>query len=280
MQKIILFLMLGTFMVNVPAVSAETIVRHERTHFEYQGAEQQAQEETKAEPAVQEEVVPAVQQEVSPAEPESKPAEAVKEPNPVPAEAKPAANADEIVVYGPWAPMERKEAPEQSKPASSAEKFLGTDTSEQNPWFRQGSLKGFFYRDCIYMAGGEKDKEDYIVALRRQTGKDGEPVGYCSLLVFVGRGQSGQLSFIPEKLPVLSWGAEAADKQAFTSAWVKQPESYMLRMDRDVLKKILTSGSAELQVETNSGAKSIKIPAEVIKAWDQLLESTTVITKL
>ena len=222
-------------------VSANTIVRHERTAGDV---------------VQQEAIVPA----------ESSPQEvAVNDGNEV------------LVVYGPYREPAfevaegDKGAAEDDRGLTRVDRFLGAGAGKINPWLRKGQQKGIDYLDSIYLPGERGGKEDYVIALRKQVDHATRQTTYISLILMLGRGQQDGRAFFPEKLPRLEVWMNGRKKEIhFQQAWVKQPWGFMLRMNQDLLAETLQADKVEILLDTSVGEERLVMPKAVIAQWREV----------
>ena len=188
---------------------------------------------------------------------------------------------DIIVVYDSmakvdsWQRKEKKEAEVLNieKAKTRLEKIVGYEPFQENPYFKEGIELGIPYYDCIYLQGGLKGAEDYVIALHKQCESVDHPSEYLSLILMIGRGQLGQVNFVQEKLPVMKLRAgNMANWYSFQNSWVRMPEILMLRINTDLVEKVSSMDEVILIVETNSGEKHIELPTAVRKKWLRVID--------
>ena len=235
------FLMMCISVSMISAASAETIVRHERTvHGNYPSAADEVED-------------------------------------------------DVITVYGPYAAMStgQKEAAVQQEPDGQAdselaeeetararlERFLGQEPQDTDLWLQEGIEEGLPYRDCVYMQGGSRGQEDYVIAIRRQGNPEPLAPDLYSLVILIGRGQLGQKVLETEKLPILELetGGQVRDI-TFTESRVRLPVAFMLRMESEGVREAATADKGMLCLSTSAGDCVLELPREVRNAWLKVLD--------
>ncbi len=252
MRHIYMVLILLTLWMSV--VEAETVVRHERT---IHGTINNTETNTATTKMM----------------PEKQNANNVQVPT-----VKAADQDDEvIVVYGPWASRESTMDAEAEKVNSSQElgriyKFIGEVVPTENPWYRTGLEEGVSFCDSIYFAGGNIGTEKYLVALRRQDGRQGWADDRYSLIIMQGRGQNMQMKFVTDKLPILYLQQQSLPEteHIFTQAWVRLGDVYMLRMDKEKVMEAMMADKGRVVLKTTVGEQSIDIPKSVLKSWSMI----------
>lgn len=159
---------------------------------------------------------------------------------------------------------------------STVDKFLGKEKPAANPWTRQGSNKTYNYNDSIFLYGDEPNSEDYVIALRAQIHKENPAVKYNFLIIMLGHSQDKNASLDNSILPVLTFtNGENENQKQFYSAWIRNKQSLMLRIDPDLRDKILQSEKITISLNTNEGQKNIPLPDSVCQQWKNLLGTVT-----
>lgn len=159
---------------------------------------------------------------------------------------------------------------------STVDKFLGKEKPAANPWTRQGSNKTYNYSDSIFIYGDEPNSEDYVIALRAQIHKENPAVKYNFLIIMLGHSQDKNASLDNSILPVLTFtNGENENQKQFYSAWIRNKQSLMLRIDPDLRDKILQTEKIAISLNTNEGQKNIPLPDSVCQQWKNLLRTVT-----
>lgn len=303
-----LLIAIGLSLCLTSTAMASTIVRHERTvnnpdtrietDIDRPTPFTQPAEETTAEPAVPEEKPAENPPPEQPATPSAeKPSEQDSNTNPdhntgeppqqdnVNAASEPATNTTPAPDPQVTPPQPEIIVPPATQPAplknpdyavSTVDKFLGKDKPDTNPFTRQGSNKTYNYSDSIFIYGDEPNSEDYVIALRTQIHKENPAVKYHFLIIMLGRGQDKDATLDNTTLPVLIFTNGENEKQKpFSSAWIRNKQSLMLRIDPDLRDKILETEKLTLSLNTNEGQKNIPLPDSVCQQWKNLLGTVT-----
>ena len=252
-----ILLVLCLVMLTCTAASAQTIVRHERT---VHGGHTQAAE--KAEEGWADIPPPA---------------------------AEPMAEDEVITVYGPYGEAagekiltERQKEEQQQAQTKKAdeeaararlEKFIGQEPRDRRFWLKEGIEENLPYRDCIYMQGGTRGQEDYVIALRRQGNPEPLAPDLCSVVLLVGRGQLGKVALDTEKLPRIELEQEGTFREiSFTESRVRLPVAFMLRIEPREVQEIAAAPKGWLLFSTTAEKSRIELPAEVRREWLKVLE--------
>lgn len=152
-------------------------------------------------------------------------------------------------------------------------KFIGQEPQDKDLWLRQGVEENLPYLDCIYLHGGSKGQEDYVVALRRQGNPEPLAPNLYSLVLMVGRGKLGEVGFDTEKMPYIEMENGGVPKERhFTESRVRLPEALMLRMEADWVNEAATAAKYYLRIYTQADVHNLEIPVEVRAMWADLLK--------
>lgn len=256
------FLVICLMTLIFTEVSAQTVVRHERTvHGQSSPALKQAEESW-------EDVPPPVAEEPT--------------------------DGEVITVYGPYggSPQSTAAEPEwqgagrgqeeslrvnsvddEGAARARLEKFIGQEPKHGKLWLKEGTEKNLPFRDCIYMQGGTKRQEDFVIALRRQGNPEPSAPDLCSLVLLVGRGQLGRVTLNTEKLPHIEMEYGGMSKEIiFTESRVRLPVAFMLRIETEQVVEIASAENCWLLVNTDTGNHRLEMPADMRQAWLEVLE--------
>ena len=153
------------------------------------------------------------------------------------------------------------------------EKFIGQEHWDRNFWLKEGVEENLPYRDCIYLQGGTKGQEEYIIALRRQGNPEPSAPDLYSLVLLVGRGQLGKLAFDTEKMPGIELVQGGLSKaMTFTESRVRLPVAFMLRIEPKQVREIAAADGCQLLFSTGAGDCRVELPVEMRKEWLKVLE--------
>lgn len=145
------------------------------------------------------------------------------------------------------------------------------DTAKPNPHINEAIWKNYPYADAVYAVPSRGiDKPNYTLLVRRQNAQPGTTSAYYySFIVIADEGGKKSGSFDQGNLPYF---VTTDGKITFNRVLAEYPNAIMLKMQQNTLDKALTSGEVTLYIPLSQGGEEeISISSSVTKLWEDLL---------